>query len=448
MHVGGRYYGFFDETGLAELWQLIGEKHDKDKNYVGDIKYSARTDLGDTWLLCNGDSVSSHDYSELSKMFPTLAGSWSNKDLWSRSESDNRINCIAYANGYWVACGTYRYQSTRYARIAYATNPNGNWTVKDLWNDSGLGSISCITYANGYWVASGTRDTGDSTCNQILYTTDPAGTWKVKELWWGGGLNCVTYANGYWVAAGNYRSGSYYARIAYATDVTGTWTQKDVWNGGYGDTITCITYANGYWCVGGLYYSGSSSARIAYATDLAGTWTTKNLWSGGGNWSIINCIAYGNGHWVVGGRYADGSYTTYSARIAYTTSTVPTGSWTTKDLWKYTSSPCQINCITYANGYFVAGGVGRDNSDYYGRLAYAASPANAWTTKDLWNSTATTDTNNINGIAYVNGYWMAGGTYFISSNYYARLAYIDASTFNLPKISMDGVYTYIKAKEE
>ena len=191
-------------------------------------------------------------------------------------------------------------------------------------------------------------------------------------------INCIAYANGYWVVGGQYRLGdTYCARIAYTTNLDGTWTTNDVWSAGNTyNTINCITYANGCWVVGGQSKAsalGSYYARIAYATSLDGTWTTKNLWDTPS--SGITCITYANGYWVVGGQYYDGS--TYYARIAYTAS--PDGTWTTNDVWGYASPSSagianNIHCITYANGYWVAGGEYYASESHYARIAYAGSP--------------------------------------------------------------------------
>lgn len=54
------------------------------------------------------------------------------------------------------------------------------------------------------------------------------------------------------------------------------------------------------------------------------------------------------------------------------------------DLWSGSSS--LINCIAYGNGYWVVGGSFYDGSTYYARIAYATSLNDTWTTKDLWSN--------------------------------------------------------------
>jgi hypothetical protein len=215
-----------------------------------------------------------------------------------------------------------------------------------------------------------------------------------------------------------------------------------VWNGSYNDRICSIIYANGQWVVGGLYYNGYSyTARLAYATDLAGTWATKDLWSSSGE-CCINGIVYADGYFVAGGTSMASDGSNYYAYIAYTTNL--TGSWTTKHLWNCKNN-CGINCITYVDGYWVAGGAYYSNQTSYSQIAYTTNPAGTWKTKELWNSSNTNDS--IKCIAYANGYWVAGGQCGGSSNY-GRIAYKDASTFYLPTITVDAAYAYIKAKED
>ena len=295
-----------------------------------------------------------------------LDGTWTTKDIWSGAKSSNYINCITYADGYWVVGGGY-YHSYGYARIAYATNPDGTWTIKDIWSgSSGYNYINCITYADGYWVVGGEGGASSTFYARIAYATSPSGTWTTKVLLTTSksatSINCITYANGYWVVGGQYVSSSTtYAFIGYATHPAGDWTTKDLWNDTSGNSvINCITYADGYWVVGGQGYpDGYNRAYIAYATSLVNTWTIKALWGNIYN-NYITCITHVDGYWVVGGKYSDSNYN--YARIAYSTSL--SGTWTKVDLSD--GSNHVINGITYGDGYIVAGGI-----YYYGGATYA-----------------------------------------------------------------------------
>ena len=66
---------------------------------VGDMLTTVRSNLDDTWLLCNGESISSAEYPELAPLCPSaMIGKWSDEiDATFTSVTD----AIA-ANGYFV----------------------------------------------------------------------------------------------------------------------------------------------------------------------------------------------------------------------------------------------------------------------------------------------------------------------------------------------------------
>ena len=221
-------------------------------------------------------------------------------------------------------------------------------------------------------------------------------------------INDIIYANGYWVVV---RSSS----IAYTDSLNGEWTTKTL-----PVTTNCIAYANGYWVVGGQGTSASSErecAAIAYTTSLDGTWTEIDLWtknSSGAQRNTVKCITYANGYWVIGGVCYNNS-SEYSARIAYATSL--DGTWTEKDVWKDYDYSSDLTCITYANGYWAVGGQCYDGG-YIGCVAYTTSLSETWTTKNIYGPS------DIFCIAYDNGYWVVGGTRSIGGDtYYATIAY-------------------------
>lgn len=248
-----------------------------------------------------------------------LSGNWTVKRLWGTSYVNNAINCITFANGYWVAGGIYRSGSTRRAYISYTTtaSPNSTWRNAALWSSSSDNEINGITYANGYWVVVGMQNGYNA---RLGYATDPRQTkWMIVDLWSNGSvyninkLTGVTYANGYWVVCGNYSEGNpWFGRIAYATSLGGPWTIKDVWTSYYSSGgINSITYDKGHWVVAGYKRNADSNegAYIAYATSIDGPWTEQELWLTNNNTYPIeaNCVAYINGYWVVGGDRYDGS---------------------------------------------------------------------------------------------------------------------------------------------
>ena len=428
---------------------------------VGTIKATVRTDLGDKWLLCNGDTVSREEYPSLSDVIsPDISKEWEMKIAWQNSAVpgayDNEVSCITYGNGYWVAAGTDYDGSNHRACIFYTTDLNSEWTKKILWSHSdnyGNSEINGIIYADGYFVVAAKRSSSSTYYAQIAYATSPDEEWTQKTIWSGRSSNqslkCLTYANGYWAVGGErYYGNSFYGRIAYSQSLDGEWTGLDIWtHSSTSCPVNCITYAEGKWAVGGQRRVDENYfASIAYSENINGQWITKDLWSYSNSSSVIRCIFYANGQWVVGGRQQqDGS--TFLSEIAYSTSLA--GEWTQKSIWSgNNSSNAGIDSITYADGSWVLCGRYTDGNKHYGRIAYALFLDGPWEMKDLWGSN--NSCNYIKNISFSGQKLFACGAYYDSSwasPYCAELAFIDLSVIRLPLISISGAYAYIKAKK-
>lgn len=414
---------------------------------IGNMLSTSRTDLGSKWLLCNGDPISLKDYPELTVLLRAFFGNqyFETKDVWADSAV---INCITYANGYWVAGGTRTSGISSSAILAYTTSLNSTWTVKTLWSGvmDGAHSINCIAYENGYWVVGGQAGGANG---RIAYAATPTGSWTTKDLWASGSgsdssVNCITHADGYWVVGGKYNDRN--AQIAYTTNLSGDWTTKNVWTSEIGGSagINCICYANGHWVAGGQSYASYKYyASLSYATGLTGSWITKNMWSGStyNNFTTaINCITYSNGFWAAGGLRYDSDTKSYYGTYAYAKN--PSENWIINNLWTSIgeNNPSGINSINFIDGNWIMGG---QFFRTYGRIANASSLSGTWKMKDLWHS-SNTDFSSVNCITYVNEHLVAGGQF---ENNYARIAYPSDDNALLPAISSGESYTYIKAVE-
>ena len=396
---------------------------------------------GTAYSVKNGKVLISGTEYDISFLLPPAALS-----LWTCAYVNCEITCIAYGNGYWVVGGVLYDGDVCYSRIAYATSLDGTWTAKNLWRNStdtfGRSKcINCITYANGYWVVGGGQylNTASYWYPRIAYATSPGGTWTTKDIWTGyyfDAINTITYGNGYWVVGGMYGTGStYYARIAYATSLSGTWTTKDLWGNTTGyNTVNSIIYEADYFALcGSQSQSNESSAIIAYAITPT-SWTTKNLWtihsnkeSSYGGIAAVD-IAYGNGYWVVCGTYAT-SDTIYT-RIAYTTSL--SGTWTIKDLYITTYTYCRPNAIAYANGQWVVCDRYTTDNRFYARVWYANTPSGTWNLKRVWGSVSGNE--GAYAVAYADGYLVVGGIRYDGSTYNAQIAYASTPS-ELPTLS-------------
>lgn len=252
----------------------------------------------------------------------SLDGTWNYTTAFSGGFSS--VSDICYGNGYWVVAGS---RMDGYASVAYSTSLTGTWSNEDLWDNSDYtNNLNCIAYANGYFVAGGVYSATSKKCYaRIAYATDPNGSWTKVNVWESSyrgsanaAINGITYANGQWAVCGEYckESSTYGLSMAYAAGLDGTWTTKDIWTGENTDSVECIAYADGYWMVGG-HCTGTKSARISYSTNLNGTWNTIDVWTGTANTDAINDITYGSGYWLLGGEYYNG--TSY-AQVAYSPS--------------------------------------------------------------------------------------------------------------------------------
>ena len=356
--------------------------------------------------------------------------------MWSSSDEYSVINCITYANGYWVVGGRYKNDTGFCARIAYATSLDGPWTTKDLWSGADYRTtLNDITYANGYWVAVGRGYTSYFTA-QLAYATNLTGTWTTKTMWStssgrDASAYCVAYGNGYWVVGGRYESSSSHcdSRIYYATSLDGTWEYNNLWYDAYHlSAVYDVAYGNGYWvAVGCRPDGGKGKAYMAYSTEINGTWTSKSLFNGS-----LYCIIYVNGKWIAGGGLDD----LENGAICYCDT--PDGVWESNKI-----AGGVVRCIAYADGNYVAGIEHTADLNYCG-LSYCTSLSGTWGTRILWSGSENSRAYGINNLVYADEKWAVGGQFYDGSASSGRIAFSNGAM--LPTASGD-FYTYIKAKE-
>ena len=256
-----------------------------------------------------------------------------------------------------------------------------------------------------YEIKGGKTKIGDSVYD-ISFTLAPESS-DIWQMSGGGGTSIVaadiSYINGYWVVVG---MGNSSGRIAYATKLDGTWTTVDLWTG-INSGVRSISYGNGYYVAVGYDGDNPSTGAIAYATSLSGPWTVT--YPGTQYFSSVIYISEKN-QWVAAGG-APPSYSGGIDVIFYCTN--PTGTWS-----KVTNKlNCPIEDITYANGYYVAIGVGYTYIPAYGygshymRCSYGTDLTGTWTGGNIVEQASNTSGTiyEINSIIYVNGYWIDVG---------------------------------------
>jgi hypothetical protein len=250
-------------------------------------------------------------------------------------------------------------------------------------------------------------------------------------------INAIAYGNGRFVAVG-YSSSGYYPNTTYtgkmAYSANGSnWTA--VSNSTFtSDIINAIAYGNN------RFVAVGSDGEMAYSTDGV-NWTAvedRTAWSyeysGNTYYSAIYAIAYGNGKWVAGGSggrmaYSDDNGVTWKA---VADSTV----WehTYSDGSKTTSS---IEGIAYGNGRWVAGGY------LYGKMAYSADGENWTAVADSKFGTDYSDA--INGIAYGGGKFVAVGEGFFYND--GKMAY-SADGASWTAVADNTIWQYIDYSDD
>lgn len=273
-----------DAEDLAELAQSVSK--------VGDIKYTMRSSLDDDWALCNGDSVNASEYPELCQ-FLNEYNKYIDFNNISKLPSNFKTVKSIYANGYWVIAGYSGSQSY----YAYASSPNGPWTVQALPNSNYI--IRDIAYGDGKWVICGDRWYANTRYAAFVgynTTLDRAiSDWTFKDLWsnetYGSGPAWAIAFNGTtWVICGRRytNSSTTVSVISYTNNVSGSWTgpvqlPSNFYNSG-------ILYENNKFYVAGIVRDSSSSK---YYLNIASA--SKNSLS---SWTAVNVADIDTNHYI------------------------------------------------------------------------------------------------------------------------------------------------------
>lgn len=366
--------------------------------------------MGDKWLLCNGDTVSAADYPVLAEMLPNKV---TEKKL-SASSNLGPAQCVAGHDGTWVTI-------TRDSSAVFMTTDHGEtWTQKT--NPRGIGGtcMYALGYYNGMWVCAGFT----SSYGCIGYTTDPTGTWTLKQITTVSsvslyGIDCY---EGTWVAVGYYDSNQY-PYFYVSTDPAGTWTE--VKGSSKATTLWDVECYNGTWVAVGV----EASMPVIYTTtNPTGTWTRIQPDT---EKTTLFGIACHNGTWVAAGTRGTGS------RACIYVSDNPTGAWRAKDI--STSSSFSASGIVYANGRWIITNGYAQSSHIITNDSGTGYPLGEWTELSLGMSASSSS---FEAISADGSKWVAVG----HENDYPYVVQALGGP-SLPSISVDGVHTYIKAKE-
>lgn len=120
-----------------------------DSSKVGDIKVTARTDLGDEWALCNGSAIDTDAYPLLNeyaseRLDSALAATWKSTTPFSANYGYSFGN-LKFLNGYYL----WPYSTGSNVRIAYKKNWEDAWETTENVTNSILKEIY---YIGDYYV--------------------------------------------------------------------------------------------------------------------------------------------------------------------------------------------------------------------------------------------------------------------------------------------------------
>lgn len=402
-------------------------------NKVGDTLSTLRTDLGDKWLLCNGEDLDTNTYPELAKKITALNFS----NFITEGYATGEIYSEAEDGGVYVQAGqiTPTYGGAYKALLWYSTDPRGrtngwkNCTLSEFFD----GILTKVRVHNGTWVAVGYQR--DNLYPYILTTTNPKGTWTVKQLLKTPCmLSGLVYAFNKWVAVGSVGSGQ--PKVFTATDPSGSWSEG-VLSTTTNLNITDIVFNGTLLCAVG--YDNSDVPYLVKNTSLSGAWKTTRMTISNPPTSSPkihpNSIAFSNGNWVVGCAVDEVNSYEWMARILVSSDLV---TWTYKRIKSsdltYVHAKYGAFVNFYNNKWYVASSMERDQS----YLCWTDNLGDSWSVKKLSPSSDCC----VKGADVANGYLFILGREYRSE----KVGYFVANKV-LPGISLNGVYTYIKAKE-
>lgn len=375
---------------------------------IGDIKMTARTSLGDKWLLCNGGEISQSEYPELYALLSEggITKPWKENKVWSAFDSPPQgTTSIVYGSGYYVmTCGNSKNNTVR---IYYSQSAAGPWTLALEINDGGINTyINRVRYINDTFIAVGEY----SDDPYIWYASDPTGDWtgiKISET--ASAVLDIVYANGQYIAATNYSIANR-SILYYSSTLNGAWTGYTMSLGQYNNLLG-IAYGGGYFVVP-VRDSNSQMDKIVYSENVTGPWTTATPFAQGEDpYDIV---------------YADGYFVVITTNYIWYIQGAPSGTWQSKPSEEMHSRPEKLNYI--------------DGTLYYCELDGGVIHYSESVTGDF-ATVAVGDISNCGGIA-------SDGSSFASIGYsnddYVTVPYVLLG--GLPNITVDDrVYAYIKA---
>ena len=329
-----------------QIDDVVGGMSNLDK--VGDIKITPKTDLGDKWLLCNGDIIDHDTYPELyEKLVLAIDNHWDfNKQVIN--PNGGTIIDLVKGNGYYVALLTLGGTSTNY--IAWSTDYALSWTIYQAIFTTEI-AAKTITFIDNKFVVVGVNT--NNGYPYLEYTENPniqAG-W-VEKLVISNSLypaSRVKFVNGLYFICG--KDSSTYARYAYCSTMLGSWSYSSQSPGvSSGMNLTDVVFfLNNYVFCG----SNGNYAAYFYGSTLNSAFTVKTM-STGGSGANFNRMLIADSCCIFAG--TTGGSSAYPPLIAYTSDLVNFKSMSLSNSGNGLTDVIQVNdlIVVLGTGGFIS----------------------------------------------------------------------------------------------
>ena len=410
---------------------------------VGDVKVTRRTNLGNDWLLCNGEQFDD-------TVYPDLAAMYSKIQVLRRIKV-GVTNCrVKYVNGYWVLFSRGSNQGTSVS-FAYTTTPkvSSSWVTVTITTSNTTNCITDICYGNGYYLISGVSNTGTSTYPTLWYSTTIDTGFSIKVF-------TPIYQNptNSWVSVANGRifmiSGAYIYSGTTPTTMTYAVQLKESFRGP--STINNISRSTNVVFFNGAYrfiatvdyiYSNFYSETYAYVSTDGVSWDNGTLiYSDSTQFYPGELFTYSGYLYAI-----SAAYSTYAILKSSSSGTSFSSIKTYAAVLSIFQGKEHCGIITKNEASSTAGAIKLALYNSMAELLTGVNNIGVWDL--LSNTTITVDTTLMNNqyLAYSEGVDMivqiaSSG----SPGLYTSLVGNDPYGFVTPTLTDTGVYNYIRGK--
>ena len=251
---------------------------------IGDIKVSTRTDLGDSWLLCNGEIINKKEYPELVKLFPKDGGTMiqtNGTEYYPPEDYEARYKLVLDNYIYFIKNGGY---SSKYAYKA-AQFPESEIALREFPRQFYFPRMKKIGDKYAVYEANSVDD--------LMVSDSMDGPWESKKItvdsntYWGSGES-LYYVNGHYIVFMQNKlpdsvPDTDKRAIAYTTDIeSGDW--KIFKPGAFKNKrmMRAIGFMQGKWVIFGQDFSRSETPIVSVSenadiTSFGDTYRDFNL---------------------------------------------------------------------------------------------------------------------------------------------------------------------------